>query len=142
MVMQNLRRQGEQHEGREWLIDAVGCRPAALRSVERLRALCEAAIRELDLHVVESPLWRRFPEPGGVTGLYLLAESHLACHTFPESGRAALNLYCCRPRPDWDWAAKLREALGARRVRVRRVRRTGLASPVAAGPPIDQEPTP
>ena len=45
---------------------------------------------------------------GGITGLLLLTESHLACHTFPERGFAAFNLYCCRPREDWPWPERLR----------------------------------
>jgi S-adenosylmethionine decarboxylase len=57
-----------------------------------------------------------FPEPGGVTGLLLLSESHLACHTFPERGFAAFNLYCCRPRPEWPWSERLRELIGAREI--------------------------
>ena len=31
----------------------------------------------------------------------LLSESHLSGHTFPETGFAAINLYCCRPREAW-----------------------------------------
>ena len=49
----------------------------------------------------------------------LLAESHLACHTFPEHGSICLNLFCCKPRPDWDFAGELATRLGARAVKVR-----------------------
>ena len=63
--------------------------------------------------------------------MLLLSESHLTCHTFPELGYAALNLYGCRPRPRWDFAARCREALGARRVEVVEVPRGGLPD----GPP-------
>ena len=52
----------------------------------------------------------------GLTGLLLLAESHLACHTFPEHGSICLNLFCCKPRPDWDFAGELATRLGARAV--------------------------
>ena len=68
-------------------------------------------------------VWREFPGEGGITGLLLLTESHLACHTFPERGFAAFNLYCCQPREDWPWAERLREALRAQRVSVRRLAR-------------------
>ncbi len=105
--------------GAEWLVDAHACDPRALRSRQALWALFERAADELGLHPAAEPLWHVFPGEGGVTGLWLLQESHLACHTFPERGFAAFNLYCCRPRPEWPWAERLAEALGARRVSVR-----------------------
>lgn len=105
--------------GTEWLVDAVGCDADALRDGQRLRAVCERLIAERNLHVVGQPQWHQFPWPAGWTGLYLLSESHLACHTFPEAGLATYSLYCCQPRADWPWDARLRELLGAVRVRVR-----------------------
>ena len=72
--------------GTEWVIDAVGCDPAALADLPRLRSLFDRAIRDLDLHVLGEIAWHQFPSPGGVSGLALLSESHLACHTYPEFG--------------------------------------------------------
>jgi len=105
--------------GREWIVDASGCSCERLQSLQSVRAVCERAVRELELQVVGQPLWRQFPEPGGVTGLYLLSESHLACHTWPESGLATFNLFSCRRRGDWPWKDRLREMLGAESVSVR-----------------------
>ena len=51
--------------------------------------------------------------------MFLLTESHLACHTYPELGVATFNLYCCRNRPRWDWEKKLSDALSASIVTVR-----------------------
>ena len=104
-------------------MDAHGCDPARLRSPETLREVFDRVVRELGLHAAGDPVWRVFPAPGGVTGLLLLTESHLACHTFPERGFAAFNLYCCRPRGEWPWADRLRDTLGAADVRVRVVAR-------------------
>lgn len=100
-------------------MDAHGCDPGPLRSPEALAAVFDGLVRDLGLTPGAEPVWRTFPDPGGVTGLLLLTESHLACHTFPERGFAAFNLYCCRPRPEWPWAERLAAALGARRVEVR-----------------------
>jgi S-adenosylmethionine decarboxylase len=105
--------------GYEWLVDAVGCRPDALADKAVLRGLCEQIIKQLDLHVIGEGVWHQFPEPGGVTGLYLLTESHLACHTYPECGLATFNLYCCKARPCWPWEEMLRSRLGAACVTVR-----------------------
>jgi len=109
--------------GTEWMIDARGCNAEHLADLDRMRGLCERIIRELDLKVIGDGQWHQFPAPGGVTGLYLLSESHLACHTYPELGVATFNLYCCRPRPRWLWEARLQETLGATRVIVRFITR-------------------
>lgn len=113
--------------GTEWLIEASGCDAGALRDVERLRGVFARAIVELGLRVVGEQLWHKFPGEGGATGLAMLTESHLACHTYPEIGVATFNLYCCRERPEWPWAERLAEMLGARDVCVRRITRAAAA---------------
>jgi S-adenosylmethionine decarboxylase len=115
--------------GTEWIVEARGCRPEALRSEAALRDLFRRAVEELGLRPVAPAVFHAFPPPGGLTGMLLLSESHLTCHTFPESGYAALNLYCCRPRPAWDFAARCAEILGATRTEVRVLPRGGLAEP-------------
>jgi S-adenosylmethionine decarboxylase proenzyme len=39
-------------------------------------------------------------EPFGVTGVYVLAESHLSIHTFVEERKVAMDLYTCRNLTD------------------------------------------
>ena len=114
--------------GTEWLIDARGCQAEQLADLTAVRALCERIIRELDLKVIGDGQWHQFPAPGGVTGLYLLSESHLACHTYPELGVATFNLYCCRPRPRWLWEARLQAMLGAASVSVRYITREAVGN--------------
>ncbi len=115
--------------GTEWIVEARGCRPEALRSEAALRALFDRAVAELGLKPVAPPVFHAFPPPGGLTGILLLSESHLTCHTFPESGYAALNLYCCRPRTGWDFPSRCAEILGATRTEVVAVPRGGLPGP-------------
>ncbi len=109
--------------GCEWVVEAYGCDAAALADRPTLERLFDRLIAGLGLHPVAPPVWHCFPAPGGITGLCMLAESHLACHTFPEHGLVCLNVFCCRPRPEWNFAAELAEAVGATRVRVRRLER-------------------
>ena len=99
-------------------MDAYGCDHSALRSLDALQALFERLIAELQLQPVAPPVWHQFPDAGGITGMVVLSESHLAVHTFPERGFAAVNLYCCRPRAPWPWAQGLGDALGATEVLV------------------------
>ena len=123
--------------GTEWLVDAVGCDSDALRDLSTLRCLCDRILAELGLHVVGEGLWHQFPGAAGITGLFLLTESHLACHTYPENGIATFNLYCCRTRPRWPWEEELRELLGATHVSVRAVMRG-----TAPDNPLHQEVSP
>ncbi len=119
--------------GTEWLIDARDCRADELRDLSVLRRLCEDVIEGLQLTVVGAPVWHKFPCPGGVTGMYLLSESHLTCHTYPEFGLATFNLYCCRPRPVWPWADRLTETLGASEVVVQAIPRGVGEPPLSVG---------
>jgi S-adenosylmethionine decarboxylase len=125
--------------GTEWLVDAEGCRPELLRDVRLLRRVCEQIIADLDLHVIGDAVWHQFSAPGGVTGLFLLTESHLAFHTYPESRIATFNVYCCRPRPPWAWQANLGVLLEADHVTVRSVARGTWRHPaVPTAPPRRQ----
>ena len=120
--------------GCEWIIEAHGCDAEALADVRKLQGLFSRLIEDLDLRPVAEPAWHKFPGPGGVTGVSLLAESHLTCHTFPEYNSLCLNLFCCRPRPQWDFEGCLRADFSAQSVRVRRIDRPyrEIASPAAA----------
>lgn len=108
--------------GTEWLIEATGCDAEKLRDEALLRSVFARVMSDLGLKSIGS-VWHKFGGEGGVTGLIALTESHLACHTYPEHGTATFNLYCCRTRPEWEWDAELREALGAERVTVTKIER-------------------
>jgi S-adenosylmethionine decarboxylase len=107
--------------GIEWLVEATGCDADRLRDPRALESLFDEMIADLSLRPVAATQWHVFPGEGGVTGLCMLAESHLAVHTFPEHQSLCLNLFCCRERPDWDFAGRLPVLLGALHVEVRRL---------------------
>ena len=67
---------------------------AAMADPAALRSLCLQAVAAAGLQAV-GELFHRFPPPGGVTGVVLLAESHLAVHTWPELGAVTLDVYVC-----------------------------------------------
>jgi S-adenosylmethionine decarboxylase len=108
--------------GNEWIVEAYGCPEENLSNLALLRTVVCEIVAEMQLTPVADPIWHRFPVTGGITGMALLAESHLACHTFPEFGSMCLNVFCCRPRAAWDFD-RLKQLLGATRVCVRQVRR-------------------
>lgn len=112
--------------GIEWLIDASGCDRESLIDKECLADLLRAVLNGLGLIAVGKPHWHRFSVNKGLTAVILLKESHLTCHTFPELGLAAFNLYVCRPKKAFPWHRELRQRLKARKIRVRRLSRSGL----------------
>jgi len=109
--------------GIEWVVEAFGCSSQSLRDLAVLQNLFDNIIREMKLRPVGETQWHQFPGTGGITGLCLLAESHLACHTFPEHGSLCLNLFCCVPRAEWDLETVLRQFFDADSVSVRRLQR-------------------
>ncbi|MEP6766532.1 MAG: S-adenosylmethionine decarboxylase [Gemmatimonadaceae bacterium] len=105
--------------GREWIVEAFGCSAERLCDLHTMKKLFDAMISELALNPVGEAQWHSFPFPGGITGVCILAESHLTVHTFPEHESLCLNLFCCTERARWDFGEKLREHVGAERVIVR-----------------------
>ncbi len=109
--------------GVEWIVEAHGCTARTLAELPLLKRLFSQVINDLKLHPVGEIQWHQFSGSGGITGLCLLSESHLACHTFPEHGSLCLNLFCCRQREEWPFRRKLKELFGAESVSVRRIER-------------------
>lgn len=74
------------------------CTPGFLLDAPGLEAFCVAACTRHGLTVVGSlfhPFRDAAGEPAGVTGTVVLAESHLAVHTWPEVGGVTLDVYVC-----------------------------------------------
>ena len=64
-----------------------------MTSAPRLAALCRALVERAGLTPV-GECFHAF-ESAGVTGMVLLAESHLAVHTWPEIASVTLDAYVC-----------------------------------------------
>ena len=61
---------------------------------EECRQLCHAAVVDAGLTMV-GDFFHGFAIGGGVTGVVVLAESHLAIHTWPESHYVTLDVFVC-----------------------------------------------
>ncbi|HXD07109.1 MAG TPA: adenosylmethionine decarboxylase [Burkholderiaceae bacterium] len=92
-------------QGLHLTADLGGCREdlPALTDPDALRSLCLAAVAAARLNAVGDRFHGFAPEngePRGVTGVVLLAESHVAVHTWPELGAVTLDVYVCNRGED------------------------------------------
>lgn len=86
-------------DGLHLTADLRGVAPALppMRDAQALAALCRRAVEQSGLAGV-AELFHRFgpaDSQSGITGVVLLAESHLAVHTWPELGGVTLDVYVC-----------------------------------------------
>ncbi|MGH8704488.1 MAG: polyamine aminopropyltransferase [Burkholderiales bacterium] len=92
--------------------DLSGCRcdPQLLLDSAGMRERCTQLVRDAGLTVMDTN-FRQF-EGGGFTGIVLLAESHLAIHTWPERQGLTLDVYVCNYSADnSDKARRLFDAI-------------------------------
>ena len=96
--------------GSQLLADLYGCDRAILDDPQAITDILLEAARRCGATIVDR-CFHRF-SPQGVSGVVVIAESHLAIHTWPEHGYAAADLFTCGTalRPD-DCFAYLRQAL-------------------------------
>ncbi len=98
--------------GRHLLVEFYGCDPEALNDVKGIEKTMVEAAEEAGATVVKS-VFHLF-NPHGVSGVVVIAESHLAIHTWPEYGYAAVDLFTCGESVDpWIAFEKLKEKLDA-----------------------------
>lgn len=87
-------------QGLHLTADLYGCQcdVALMIDAAALADTCRRAVQACGLTLVDEK-YHTFPEwqgqPGGVTGAVLLAESHLAVHTWPERSGVTLDVYVC-----------------------------------------------
>jgi spermidine synthase len=87
------------------------CATTLLSDSVALKSACVSFAANAGLTVVGAH-FHTFADAGGVTGLVLLAESHLAIHTWPELNAVTLDVYVCNFRADnSDKAQTLTDAL-------------------------------
>ncbi len=88
--------------GRHLLCELYECNPERLNSCSLVEERMHRAAVEAGATVVEQT-FHKF-SPHGVSGVVVIAESHLAIHTWPEYGYAAVDLFTCGEEVD-PWRA-------------------------------------
>ncbi len=107
-------RNGVRCAGAHLIIDLYDAQ--RLNEIDHVEATLRRCIEESGatlLHIHLHPF-----EPNGVSGVAVLAESHISIHTWPEAGYAALDVFMCGDANPDACIPILREAFKAKRVAV------------------------
>lgn len=87
--------------GRHVLAEIYGCDFEVLNDLNKVEEIMVNAALEAGAEVREC-CFHKF-SPQGVSGVVVISESHLAIHTWPELGYAAVDVFTCGDRVDpWD----------------------------------------
>ena len=108
--------------GRHYIVEASGCDPEVLKSVEKVEQIMVKAAEKAKVQVW-SISFHRF-RPHGVSGVVVISESHLSVHTWPEFQYVALDIYTCgkKAKPD-DAVEYAIQMFGANSVHVTEITR-------------------
>ena len=79
--------------GKHYLLNLYGCSFVLLNDEHLLIDLLENAASASGATVIQT-ISTKF-DPQGVTVICLLSESHISIHTWPEDGKAAVDVYTC-----------------------------------------------
>ncbi|RLD15696.1 MAG: S-adenosylmethionine decarboxylase proenzyme [Caldiserica bacterium] len=88
--------------GRHIVAEFYGCNHKFLNNVEAVEEFMIAAAKKAGATIIDS-VFHTF-QPYGVSGVVVIAESHLAIHTWPEYGFASIDIYTCGEDVD-PWKA-------------------------------------
>ncbi len=97
--------------GSHWIADLSGCDPSLLRDEDALNQMFRQAIIASNATILKS-VSHKFEGEGGVTGLFLLAESHAAYHSYPELNYIAVDIFTCGDCDPRRSGEQLLEAFG------------------------------
>ncbi len=98
--------------GHHYIVEASGCDPKIIGSVEKVQQILIKAAEIAGAHVWSISV-SKFP-PHGVSGVVVISESHISTHTWPEYGYGALDIYSCGKSTDPEKAVQYAvEAFGA-----------------------------
>ena len=79
--------------GTHLLIELRDCNPEILKSLEKVRKIMISAAKEAKATIINNS-FHEF-SPFGISGVVVIAESHLSIHTWPEYGYAAVDIFTC-----------------------------------------------
>lgn len=108
--------------GRHVLAEVYGCNFEVLNDIKKVQDIMVNAALEAGAEIREV-VFHKF-SPQGVSGVVVISESHLAIHTWPELGYAAVDVFTCGDTVNpWGACKYLEEQFGADYVEASEVKR-------------------
>ncbi|NMB92024.1 MAG: adenosylmethionine decarboxylase [Parcubacteria group bacterium] len=92
------------HYGKHLLVEVITKNPKELTNKKLIKKVFEQIVKAVKITPVLQPVIYQFPNKpnmpknikGGLTAFYIIAESHLAIHTWPENNYFAFDLFSCK----------------------------------------------
>lgn len=79
--------------GRHLIVEYAQCNSELLNNLDKLEEFMNESVRKAGATIVKSTFHRYNPQ--GVSGVVVIAESHISIHTWPEYGYAAVDFFTC-----------------------------------------------
>ncbi|HDH44709.1 MAG TPA: adenosylmethionine decarboxylase [Thermococcus sp.] len=79
--------------GMHVVLDLYECDPQILDDIEKIEEILTGAAEVANATVIDKRFHKFSPQ--GVSGVVVVSESHIAIHTWPEHGYAAVDVYTC-----------------------------------------------
>ena len=103
--------------GRHLIVELYGCKADILNDKERIEQIMMEAAERAGATIVQK-VFHLF-NPHGISGVVVIAESHLAIHTWPEYGYAAVDVFTCGSKVDpWKAYEHIKKELEAEHVSI------------------------
>lgn len=93
--------------GVHFMVDAYDAKPELMGNQDRIRKALHDIPAKLDMHTISEPVVvevgpNNKKDPGGISGMIMIAESHLSFHTFPNRGFVTIDIYTCKDELDTE----------------------------------------
>jgi len=108
--------------GRHFILECYECDSDILNDIEQIENYMNQAAEEAHATIIKSLFHPFFPH--GISGVIVIAESHLTVHTWPEHRYAAVDIFTCGDEAEPEAACSfLAEAFNAQQTTIMELKR-------------------
>ncbi len=107
--------------GKHFLAELFGCKSEIINNVELVEGHMKTSVLLSGATIVQS-VFHTF-SPYGVSGVVIVAESHLAVHTWPEHDYVAIDFFSCGDLECERAISNLQIGFGAERIEIKKIDR-------------------